>query len=361
MVISELALGLITNLLYDSTKKIPGKLFDPSSKAYENAVKELNKKYRLSEGKIDTFLHKEEVKHTIKEYLENPKRSDILKTLSDEFLASFDKDNFSREYSKSILSTLFEILDSEIEKDAELRDYLQDHLIKQTYLTVQETNEVVKGTNQISQKTLEVAQEIRQDVKDICKVIIDGKADSSNNGSDTDFEESITRYLNKIIAEDNEIGISEVYTELSAKEILPITLKFRGEKSDKIKEFNVLELVKKEEKLIISGESGSGKTTTLKWLNFIFAVNYLENGEKNIPLYIELNSYIKGSFYDYVRIRAKGKKVSEATLKTLLEGKAIILLDSLDLLSTTDNFFPYDEIYNFISEYSNCRFIVSSR
>lgn len=354
MVISELALGLITNLLYDSTKNIPSKLFDKSSKAYKNAIKELNKKYRLSEGKIDSFLDKEEIKRAIKEYLENPKSSEILKTSTNEFLASFPNDNFSREYAKSILSTFCEILDSEIEKDPELRDYLKFYLAKQTNQTVQETNQVAKNT-------LEVAQEILKDVEEIYRVINDDRADLSRKGSDTDFEESINAYLKRIIAEDNEIGISEVYTELSAKEILPITLKFRDENNDKIKESNVLELVKKEEKLIISGESGSGKTTTLKWLNFIFAVNYLENGEENIPLYVGLNSYIKGSFYDYVRIRAKGKGVSEVTLKILLEGKAIILLDGLDLLSTTDNFFPYDEIYNFVSEYNNCRYIISSR
>ena len=77
--------------------------------------------------------------------------------------------------------------------------------------------------------------------------------------------------MNKIIDEDRKIEISEVYTELSAKKILPITLKFRDEKSDKTQEFEVLELVEKEEKLIISGESGSGKTTTLRWLNYILA------------------------------------------------------------------------------------------
>jgi predicted NACHT family NTPase len=53
---------------------------------------------------------------------------------------------------------------------------------------------------------------------------------------------------------------------------LPITLKFRDETDNKEQEFEVLELFKKEEKFIISGESGSGKTTTLKWLNFIYAV-----------------------------------------------------------------------------------------
>lgn len=179
--------------------------------------------------------------------------------------------------------------------------------------------------------------------------------------ADNGFNENIEKYLNKIIDEDREIGISEVYTELSAKEILPITLKFRNEKSDRIHEFEVLELVEKEDKLIISGESGSGKTTTLKWLNFTFATEYLEKKEGSIPLYIELNSYIKDPFYDYFKKQIKKKGLSEVTLKTVLEGNSIILLDGLDLLSSTDKFFPYDEISNFISEYSNCRFVVSSR
>ena len=118
---------------------------------------------------------------------------------------------------------------------------------------------------------------------------------------DIDFEESLKKYLNKIIDEDGKTEISEIYTELSAKEILPVSLKFRDKESDREQEFEVLELVEKEEKLIISGESGSGKTTTLRWLNFTFATKYLEKKEGSIPLYVELNSYIRGSFYDYVK------------------------------------------------------------
>lgn len=100
---------------------------------------------------------------------------------------------------------------------------------------------------------------------------------------DANFNESIKKYLNKIIEEEGRTGISEVYTELSAKEILPITLKFRDKENDETKEFEVLELVEKEEKLIISGESGSGKTTTLKWLNYSYAASYLEGKNENLP------------------------------------------------------------------------------
>jgi len=174
-------------------------------------------------------------------------------------------------------------------------------------------------------------------------------------------DDFIERYLNRIIDEDRKIGISEVYTELSAKEILPITLKFRDKEDDKEQDYEILELVKQEEKLIISGESGSGKTTTLRWLNVIYATNCLKKEEEYIPLYVELNSYIEGSFYDYIKIRAKGKGVSEDTLEELLKGRTIILLDGFDLLSPTDEFFPYEKISNFISEYSKCRFVISSR
>jgi len=100
-------------------------------------------------------------------------------------------------------------------------------------------------------------------ISEVLKVVNEGRADKSRKELDTDFDESIKKYLNKIIDEDRKIGISKVYTELSAKEILPITLKLCNEENDKTQEFEVLELVEKEEKLIISGESGSGKTTTL--------------------------------------------------------------------------------------------------
>ncbi len=49
MVISELALGLFTSLLYDSIKNIPKEIFDTSSKVYDEAIEEFsNKNYKLT-------------------------------------------------------------------------------------------------------------------------------------------------------------------------------------------------------------------------------------------------------------------------------------------------------------------------
>lgn len=175
-------------------------------------------------------------------------------------------------------------MNAEIEKYLELIIYLDHYLANRTGKTVQETNQGVKKLSQD-------VKEISQTVKEIHEAVNESKADQSRKESVADFDESIKKYLNKIIEDDGRTGISEVYTELSAKEILPVTLKFRDEKNDKTQEFEVLELVEKEEKLIISGESGSGKTTTLRWLNYILAKSYLEGEYENIPLYIELNSY----------------------------------------------------------------------
>lgn len=344
MVFSELALGYLTNLIYDSSKKIPKEISDTYSKVYDKAIEEFsNKHYKLNGMQIDVFFRQKNVETAIEKYLKNPDKLDCSNILIQEFFELFSEEDFSREDADLILNTFFEILDTEIEEHPELRDYLHLYLTKQIFQEVQKIN---KRLNSENEKYVSL---------------------SSQKESDTDFDELIKKYLNKIIEDKNGTEISEVYTELSAKDILPVTLKFRDEENDKTQEFEIFELVEKEEKLIISGESGSGKTTTLRWLNYILAKSYLEGKYENIPLYIELNSYIgeerfiKKSFDTYIAMKAEERGITKDTLKTMLKGKAIILLDGFDLLSPTDDFYPYDKISNFITNYNKCRFVISSR
>lgn len=162
-----------------------------------------------------------------------------------------------------------------------------------------------------------------------------------------------------ILEEKDEIG--NIYVELSAREILPITRRLFEENLSQTHEFKISQLVEKEKHLIIYGEAGSGKTSTLKWLNAVCAREYIEEKKEYVPVYAALDSYTEGSFYDYLKIKAKQKGISEPEFKKLLEGKALLLLDGLDLLAPSDNFFPLDEIGNFISEYENCRYVIASR
>lgn len=361
MVISELALGLFTNLLYESFKNIPEYISDTSSKVYDKAIEEFsNKNYKLTGIQIDTFFHQENVEKAIEKYLKSPDKLDCSNILINEFFELFSEEDFSREDADLILNSFFEIIDAEIEKEPELRDYLILNFVKRTDKTTQEINQGV-------QKLSQGFQEVSQKIQEMHEVINSDRENQDKKESGIEFEESLEKYLNKIIDEDGKNEISEVYTELSAKEILPVTLKFRETESNIPREYEVLELVEKEKKLIVSGESGSGKTTTLKWLSYILAKSYLEGKNENVPLYIELNSYIgeerfiKKSFDAYVAMKAKEKGIPEETLKTILKGKAIVLLDGFDLLSPTDEFHPYDKISNFITDYNNCRFVISSR
>ncbi len=214
MVISELALGFLTNFLCDSSKKIPGYIFNTYSKVYNKAIKEFsNKKSNLTEIQIETFFHQDNVKKAIEKYLKNPDKLDCSKILINEFFDLFSEEDFSRDNADLILNSFFEILDVEIEKEPELIKYLDHYLTKRIDKTTQETNQGV--------------QELSKDVKEIKEAINVGRVNPDKKDSGVDFEESLEKYLNKIINEDGKNGISEVYTELSAKEVLPVTLKSR--------------------------------------------------------------------------------------------------------------------------------------
>ncbi len=176
--------------------------------------------------------------------------------------------------------------------------------------------------------------------------------ESSSNGD-------LEKYLKNVILEDRDKIYN--YVELSAREILPITRRLFEERVSLAYDFKISQLVEKERHLIIYGEAGSGKTSTLKWLSTVYAREYLMKKEGFIPIYVPLDSYSKGSFYNYLKARVKKKGVSETDFKKLLEGKALLLLDGLDLLTPSENFFPFDEISDFISEYEECGYVVASR
>ncbi|RXA20857.1 NACHT domain-containing protein [Methanosarcina sp. MSH10X1] len=170
---------------------------------------------------------------------------------------------------------------------------------------------------------------------------------------------NLEKYLKNVILENRDKICN--YAELSAREILPITRRLFEERVTLAYDFEISQIVEKERHLIIYGEAGSGKTSTLKWLSTVYARQYLVQKEGCVPIYVALDSYAKGSFYNYLKAKVTEKGISEAEFKKLLEGKALLLLDGLDLLTPSDNFSPFDEVSDFISEYEDCRYVVASR
>jgi hypothetical protein len=187
MVFSELALGYLTNLIYDSSKKIPKEISDTYSKVYDKAIEEFSdKQCKLNGIQIDTFFHQEKVEIAIRKYLKNPDKLDCSNVLIQEFFDLFSEEDFFHEDADLILNTFFEILDIEIEKYPELIIYLDHYLAKQTDKTVQETKQGVK------ELSLDV-KEISQTVKEIKKVVNEGRADQNRKESGINFDESIKK------------------------------------------------------------------------------------------------------------------------------------------------------------------------
>ncbi|MEA3323952.1 MAG: HEAT repeat domain-containing protein [Euryarchaeota archaeon] len=151
-----------------------------------------------------------------------------------------------------------------------------------------------------------------------------------------------------------------LYTHLDAKEPLLRSVRLQDERGRD--ERDVGDVVAQEKRLIISGASGMGKTTTLKWLTLVYAENYLEGAERLIPLYVDLGRFKRGMFYDHALMNAHEKGLEEEDFKELLnDGKLAIFLDGLDLLGGSEDFEPVSEIQNFMSGFSRCKFVLSSR
>ena len=152
-----------------------------------------------------------------------------------------------------------------------------------------------------------------------------------------------------------------LYTHLDAKEPLLMSVRLQDERGGR-DGCDVGDVVAQEKRLIISGASGMGKTTTLKWLTLVYAENYLEGAERLIPLYVDLGRFRHGLFYDHVFMIAHENELEEEDFKELLgDGKLAIFLDGLDLLGGSGDFEPVIEIRNFMSEFSQCKFVLSSR
>ncbi len=161
MVISELALGLFTNLLYESFKNIPEYISDISSKVYDKAIEEFsNNNYKLTGIQIDTFFRQKNVEKAIKKYLKNPDKLDCSNILINEFFELFSEEDFSHEDADLILNSFFEIIDAEIEKEPELRDYLELYLAKKKDKTTQEINQ---GVQELSKDVKGISRKVQEE------------------------------------------------------------------------------------------------------------------------------------------------------------------------------------------------------
>jgi len=121
------------------------------------------------------------------------------------------------------------------------------------------------------------------------------------------------------------------------------------------------EIVQQFPRLMVLGKPGSGKTTFLRHL----AVD-CSKGKffcDHIPVLIELRSIKEGNSFNLLNLihQEFGLAQQEQTQQILNQGKAFILLDALDEVSSQLRQSVRDQIYEFAKEYRKNRFVLTCR
>ncbi|MBI4777534.1 HEAT repeat domain-containing protein [Candidatus Desantisbacteria bacterium] len=135
--------------------------------------------------------------------------------------------------------------------------------------------------------------------------------------------------------------------------------------------------------LILIGESGSGKTTSLRYLTGLYATKCLKEIEKSgqdnsstsgqargpaptalIPIFLDMGGFRSGNFTDYLLDELNNRKLSLTPdqLRALFEQNLfLVLIDGLDLLCPYEGFNPVESIQRFISQFPKNNYILSCR
>ncbi len=128
--------------------------------------------------------------------------------------------------------------------------------------------------------------------------------------------------------------------------------------------------------LILIGESGSGKTTSLRYLTSLYATKCLQEMTNSpettvshnlaglIPIFLDMGGFRSGNFSDYLLSELNNRKLTlnHDQLRILFEKNLfLVLIDGLDLLCPYEGFNPVESIQKFISQFPQNNYILSCR
>lgn len=112
-------------------------------------------------------------------------------------------------------------------------------------------------------------------------------------------------------------------------------------------------------KMVITGEAGMGKSTTLKYLALKDALDQ----NKNIPIYIELKLLVSGlSIEDYILKEYGNYGIKKDYLLQLFEeGRVNLYFDGLNEIAASFKISIYNDIKNIIKKYTKVFVLISTR
>lgn len=125
----------------------------------------------------------------------------------------------------------------------------------------------------------------------------------------------------------------------------------------------LIELIHKNNSLVILGSAGSGKTTTLKKVALDHAFNFIQQKPDNyIPIIIPLRDYGGVSLKELIDSILKPWKIELKKIEQdLRKGKFLIIFDGLNEVPPQFRTQCFQEIRNFSREYRFNRFLYTSR
>ncbi len=184
--------------------------------------------------------------------------------------------------------------------------------------------------------------------------------------------ENLSFYLNKVIEKFKQWQDFFVHIRVNKQ----VTLLAREiTTSSSIREGTVEELrdviSQNEKKMMILGEPGMGKSTSMQYLTQkdaqkLFDTNLKYSAENRIPIYLELR-YVDNSIFDLIKeeiehyLDSKETDITKTVEKMLSEGMFSIFLDGLNETIKDKSYQIAEHIQSFYKKYPNCVYLISSR
>ncbi len=187
----------------------------------------------------------------------------------------------------------------------------------------------------------------------------------------------VSQYLREIINEQEYKTISAKYVELFCEKVIdpvnpegqPRVLKHVSGFDDSI-DNNILgnepfvdtvnNLFLKESHFILSGDAGSGKTTTMQYFFYKYALDAFNNSTISNPIPIFIRAHGFRTEAPFLRIIQTGTQ-KEWVQEALKGGRIIFFIDGINEIDDDLKPVAYDELNSMMNYYPSCRFIISTR
>lgn len=296
----------------------------------------------------------EKVKHTLSQFVSNNLYADFDQLYI--YIITEKKGKYNQEIINRITEGKFE--------------FSSDHIIdkKDLYLMLNEQNDLQKINNVCELLELQFSDNKSDNAKELDKweIYFKGLSEYDDYISRRFKSIEIKGVSPKINSDIVQIDIDKIYVPLKFK--YDLSKDSNNIQSKNIRKlFDIAAALERFDKIVILGDPGSGKSTSLKYLAYDICTNRATHRQFSsfVPIFIKASEYAN----DYSDTR---RSLSEYIIgntqygtlfsKYLENNSLVILFDGLDEINNThQRHIIVDKLNSFIAQYPNIKIVVSSR